>query len=99
MSQIKVSTTRELSAKTATMLWAVLISSTAMWAAGGTGAITGVVKDASGTPVSGAIVKVKNTDKGITTTVISQAQGRYKAADLAAGKYSIRAMGGGLQSE
>jgi len=60
--------------------------------------IEGVVQDASGKPVTGAFVKLKNGDRHLEFMVISQAQGRYAAANLPAGQYSIQGVGEGFQS-
>ncbi len=63
------------------------------------GSIQGVVKSASGEPVSGAFVKLKNADRRLVFMVISQAQGRYTANNLPAGKYVVQGVGGEKQSE
>jgi len=60
--------------------------------------VSGVVKNASGTPVEGAMVRVRSTDLGLTFLVVSQAQGRYATPNLLPGKYSVEAFGGGYQS-
>ena len=39
----------------------------------------GVVSDASGQPVAGAFVKLKNDERRLTFMVISQGQGRFEA--------------------
>jgi len=61
--------------------------------------VQGVVKNASGQPVSGAFVKLKNAERRLTFMVISQAQGRYTAANLPPGRYTVQAIGNGFQSE
>src|SRR6267154_2972242 len=58
----------------------------------------GVFQDAYGKPVTGAFVKLKNGDRHLEFMVISQAQGRYAAANLPAGQYSIQGVGEGFQS-
>src|SRR6266571_4184226 len=63
------------------------------------GSIQGVVKNASGEPVSGAFVKMKNPERRLTFMVISQAQGQYTASNLPAGKYEVQGVGGDFQSE
>ena len=63
------------------------------------GSLQGVVKDSSGTPVSGAFVKFKNAERRLTFMVISQAQGRYTANNLPLGKYVVQGVGNGFQSE
>ena len=40
------------------------------------GVLQGVVKDASGAPVAGAFVKMKNEERRLTFMIVSQAQGR-----------------------
>ena len=60
--------------------------------------IEGVVQDASGKPVAGAFVKLKNNDRHLEFMVISQAQGHYTVSNLPAGKYVIQGVGGGYQS-
>ena len=62
-----------------------------------TNTITGVVKNGSGEPVEGALVRVRSTEKGITVMVVSQAQGRYVTPNLLPGKYTVEAFGGNLQ--
>src|SRR6202163_4795261 len=60
--------------------------------------VEGVVQDASGKPVTGAFVKLKNNERHLEFLVISQALGRYSAKDLPAGQYVIQGVGGGFQS-
>src|SRR5713226_987899 len=64
-----------------------------------TGILQGVVKNSSGSPVSGAFVKMKNAERRLTFMVITQAQGRYTANNLPAGKYVVQGIGGDYQSE
>ena len=63
------------------------------------GSLQGVVKNSSGAPLSGAFVKLKNGERRLTFMVITQAQGRYTANKLPAGKYVVQAIGGDYQSE
>src|SRR6202045_1315611 len=60
--------------------------------------VEGVVQDASGKPVTGAFVKLKNNERHLEFMVISQAQGRYSANNLPAGQYVVQGVGGGYQS-
>src|ERR1700737_4504584 len=76
----------------------VILCAGALPAADNGGSIQGVVKNASGEPVSGAFVKLKNPDRRLTFMVISQAQGRYTANNLPMGKYEIQGVGGDFQS-
>ncbi len=85
------------------MSWKVVASAIlcagALPAADNGGSIQGIVKNASGEPVSGAFVKLKNPDSRLTFMVISQAQGRYTVSNLPAGKYEVQGVGGDFQSE
>ena len=63
------------------------------------GSLQGVVKNATGAPVTGAFVKLKNSERRLTYMVISQAQGRFSISTLPSGKYLAQAIGGELQSE
>jgi len=58
----------------------------------------GVVKSASGAPVSGAFVKLQNAERRLTFMVVSQVQGRYTVKNLPAGKYVVQGIGGEMQS-
>src|SRR5258706_4440540 len=60
--------------------------------------VEGVVQDASGKPVTGAFVKLKNNERHLEFMVISQAQGRYAANNLPPGQYIVQGVGGGFQS-
>lgn len=61
--------------------------------------VTGVVQNASGEPVAGALVKVRSADLGLGFLVVSQAQGRYSTPNLLPGKYTVQGFGGGYQSD
>jgi streptogramin lyase len=61
--------------------------------------LTGVVKSASGQPLAGAFVKVRNADLGVVYMVVTQTQGRYSTPELLPGKYTVQGFGGGYQSE
>ena len=63
------------------------------------GILQGVVKNSSGAPMSGAFVKLNNAERRLTFMVGTQAQGRYTASSLPAGKYVVQAIGGDYQSE
>src|ERR1700693_1969432 len=77
----------------------VLIATQSAFAADDRGSVQGVVNDASGQPVTGAFVKLKNADRRLTFLVISQNQGRFEAKDLPVGKYIVQGVGGGYESE
>jgi streptogramin lyase len=61
--------------------------------------ITGVVKSASGEPVAGATVKVRNDKLGYAFIAVSQAQGRYSTPKVVPGTYTVQAVGGDHQSD
>ncbi len=63
------------------------------------GTLQGVVKDASGAPVAGAFVKMKNAERRLTFMVVSQAAGRYSVNTLPSGRYVVQGVGGEFQSE
>jgi streptogramin lyase len=75
-----------------------LIAVQSVRAADDRGSVQGVVNDASGKPVTGAMVKLKNADRRLTFMVPSQEAGRFEAKDLPVGKYTVQAVGGGFQS-
>src|SRR6202035_3809317 len=63
-----------------------------------TGSISGTVTDTSGAAIADAAVHVKNLGTGITQSVSSDAQGRYRAPDLAIGSYELQANKAGFQT-
>src|SRR5215472_50579 len=76
-----------------------VVSTRSIRAADDKGALAGVVKDSSGQPVSGAFVKLKNADRRLTFMVVSQAKGKFEAANLPGGKYAVQAVAKELQSD
>jgi len=54
------------------------------------GTISGTVSDQTGKPIQDAVVELKNQSAGASRSVISDAEGKFSASDLAAGSYSIR---------
>src|SRR5437588_8156082 len=91
------SITRNLSAGSAAA--ALLIATLSVASAQNNGAVTGVVNDASGRPVVGAFVKLKNEQKRLTFMVVSRQQGRFEAKNLLPGSYRVQGVGGELQSK
>src|SRR6476660_10110505 len=63
------------------------------------GTLEGVVKDASGKPVSGAFVRLKNAEKHLGFMVISQDGGAFSAKKLPPGNYDVQGIGGDFQSK
>ena len=61
--------------------------------------VTGVIQNASGESLAGALVKVRSAELGLTFMVVSQAQGRYSTPDLPPGKYTVQGFGGDQQSD
>ena len=62
------------------------------------GMIQGVVKGSDGKPVSGAYVRLTDSD-GLTMLVVSGGQGKFSANNLKPGKYTVQAVGGEMQSK
>ena len=52
--------------------------------------LSGVVNDAQGGVLPGVTVTVRNTETGFTRTVVTEADGRYRLAGLAPGRYDLR---------
>jgi len=55
-----------------------------------TGAISGVIKNNSGTPQMGAVVEISTSASALGTTVFTDANGFYKASNLPAGNYQVK---------
>ena len=55
------------------------------------GTLSGTVKDGTGGIVPGVTVVIVNTDTSLTRTVITDPGGRYVAADLPPGPYTVKA--------
>ncbi|MGH9943905.1 MAG: carboxypeptidase regulatory-like domain-containing protein, partial [Pyrinomonadaceae bacterium] len=64
--------------------------------ADGAGEIAGTISDPKGAVVVGATVKVTEVVSGRTVTVNTDGQGRFKAANLAAGIYKVVVMAAGF---
>ena len=62
------------------------------------GTISGVVKDETGGVLPGVELTTRNTGTEATRTVISDDEGRYRAARLAPGDYELRAELAGFQT-
>ena len=76
-----------------------LVATHSAFAADERGSVQGVVNDASGKPVVGALVRVKNAERRLTFMVPSQDGGRYEIKDLPVGQYTVQGIGGNFQSE
>jgi virginiamycin B lyase len=89
---------RNLSCGVAIAAVLALLASQPAAAAEDRGSVQGIVKDATGKPITGAFVRLKNADRHLTFMVTSQADGRYQLRDLPPGQYSAQGIGGDLQS-
>ena len=67
-------------------------------AAENAGVVQGVVKSSSGQPLSGAYVKVYNSEKELTFMAVSQSGGHFSFKNLPPGKYMVQGIGGNYQS-
>src|SRR5262249_228740 len=76
-------------------LWAfmiaALISSSRLPVIAQTTIVTGIVKDAAGHTVAGALVKVRSEPLNLAFMVVSQEQGQYRTPNLPRGKYMVQA--------
>jgi iron complex outermembrane recepter protein len=64
----------------------------------GSGVIAGVVRDSSGGAIPGATVKIVNETSGEETEAMTDGQGAYRIAGLAAGQYRVAAVLDGFDS-
>jgi len=78
---------------------ALLFATAPAGAADERGSVQGVVNDATGRPMAGAFVKLKNDARRLTYMVVTQGQGQFEAKDLPPGQYRVQAVSGGHQSE
>src|SRR5437773_11958955 len=68
-------------------------------AQGTTGMILGTVSDTTGAAIPGATLTLRNVDTGFTRTVSTDEAGRYRAPQLALGRYEVTTELAGFQSE
>ena len=64
-----------------------------------TGAISGVVRDATGAVIISATVKITQSDTGIASTFVTNGDGFYSAPSLRIGKYDIEVAMPGFATE
>jgi hypothetical protein len=64
-----------------------------------TGAVSGTVRDSSGAILQAATVKIVETETGIVTSLLSNADGFFSAPSLRVGKYNISASAAGFATE
>ena len=67
------------------------IGANRVWAQGATATILGTVTDMSGAGVPEASVQIKNTQTGAVQNTTSDAQGRFRVAELPVGNYDAQA--------
>ena len=63
-----------------------------------TSALSGFVRDASGAPVPGALVRVIAESAGTTTEKVSDEQGAYRADALSSGRYRVETVLAGFET-
>jgi Carboxypeptidase regulatory-like domain len=80
------------------IMWACIFVQTTSAQNASTGALTGLVTDASGGVVRGAEVKITNEGTGDARVVRSQSDGSYSATLLAAGSYRVDAKHDGFKT-
>jgi outer membrane receptor protein involved in Fe transport len=69
----------------------LLFTGSAAWAQGASGTMAGTVTDETGGALPGATIIIKNDDTSATRELVSGADGRYTATNLAPGPYTITA--------
>jgi hypothetical protein len=79
------------------MLFAAFIP-VSLLAQGTTATISGTVTDSSGAVVADAAVQAKNLGSNISQTATTDAQGRYRLAELGIGDYQVQASKMGFQT-
>ena len=61
--------------------------------------ITGIVKDPNGGPVASAAVSLTNEDSGVTRSVVSDGEGRYRFSAVQPGRYAVKVTATGFKVE
>ena len=82
-----------------TVVLGMVLSSQLIFAQVNSGTISGSVRDNSEAVIPGATVTIRNIDTGISRTVITDDQGRYRASNVALGNYDVQAAQTGFQKE
>ena len=55
------------------------------------GVISGIVSDAQGDVLPGVTLTLRNTETGLTRTLVTETDGRFRVGGLPPGPYSVRA--------
>lgn len=63
-----------------------------------TATVLGTVTDASGAAVPEAVIQIRNIGTGVTQSVSTDRQGRFKAAELTVGNYEVQASKSGFST-
>ncbi len=63
------------------------------------GSIAGIVTDASGAAIAGAVVKLDSPSTGLSHTVSANAQGQYAFPDLPVGEYTVTISQSGFEAK
>jgi hypothetical protein len=84
--------------KTCVLVLLTLLATTAGAFAQTVGSIEGTITDNTGGALPGAMVEVTNDETGITRSVVTDTEGRYRARDLSLGQYRVHATMPGFQT-
>jgi hypothetical protein len=76
----------------------LLLPSLPAFSQGNAGRILGSVSDQSGGAVAGAVITIKDVERGITRSLISDDAGQYAAPNLLPSKYTVQAEAKGFKS-
>jgi hypothetical protein len=68
----------------------LLLSAGDLLAQTGSGLISGTVRDEQGAVLPGATVTLRNQESGVTRTVVTDVEGRYRFPALGPGRYTVR---------
>ena len=82
---------KQLAAFVGTCVLVCAVASAAFAQTGGTGAISGTIKDTTDAILPGATVTLKQAETGLTRELVSDARGRYAAPNLPPGPYEVTA--------
>ena len=77
--------------RTCLALGAALLFTGLIWAQA-EGSISGIINDATGAPIAGVSVTVKNAETGATRKLVTDGGGRYNTPSLTIGGYELTAL-------
>ena len=61
------------------------------WAQVANAVVTGTVTDAQGGVLPGVTITVRNAESGVTRTIVTEGDGRYRLGGIPPGRYSLTA--------